>query len=135
MFFDEFDQTAFGQFFLGRRGGVLLGWWVGWWAGRVVGGSGPEGVGRVGAWRGGGVGARREGAQREGGGPKFRAFLSLPPEISFFLPSLGGLLVEFLLVFVSCGTPAAPKPLGLAILLPKPFLLKPLVAVAQCGRL
>ena len=27
--------------------------------------------------------------------PKFRSFFSLPPEISFFLLSLGGLLVEF----------------------------------------
>ena len=38
-----------------------------------------------------GVGARRGG----GGGPKIsRFFFSLPPEISFFLLSLGGLLVE-----------------------------------------
>ena len=27
--------------------------------------------------------------------PKFRSFFSLPPEISFFSPSLGGLLAEF----------------------------------------
>ena len=52
-------------------------------------GQGPEGFGarRVGARRGGG---------RRVGGPNFRAFFfSLPLEISFFLLSLGGLLMEF----------------------------------------
>ena len=34
------------------------------------------------------------GARKGWGGPKFRAFFPLPPPISFFLPSLGGLLVE-----------------------------------------
>ena len=48
------------------------------------GSGGPKG------WGPEGVGARR------GGGPKIsRFFFSLPPEISFFCLSLGGLLVEF----------------------------------------
>ena len=62
--------------------------------------SGSEGVAarrgrRVGGLKG--EGARREGARRgpKGGGPKFRAFFSLPPEISFFLLSLGVFSLNF----------------------------------------
>ena len=35
------------------------------------------------------------GAQKGGRSPKFRGFFPLPPQFSFFLPSLGCLLVEF----------------------------------------
>ena len=54
---------------------------MGWWAGRAVGMVGPWKVGLKGP---------------KGGGPEIsRFFFSLPPEISFFLLSLVGLLVEF----------------------------------------
>ena len=65
--------AEFGHFFFGlaKYGHGPKGW-------------GPEGVG---AWRGWGP---------EGwGAQNFALFFSLPPEISFFLLSLGGLLVEF----------------------------------------
>ena len=57
-------------------------------------GGGPEG------WGPGGVGARRgggpKGGGRRGGGPKIsRFFCSLPPEISFFLLSLGVFSLNF----------------------------------------
>ena len=57
----------------------------------VVGCSSPKGWGAQ-TWKK--CGPRRVRAPK-GGGPKFRAFFSLPPEISFYLLSLGGLLVEF----------------------------------------
>ena len=46
------------------------------------------------------VGPRRVGA----GGPHFRAFFTLPPHFSFFLPSTGCLLVEFWWWFLKAGT-------------------------------
>ena len=54
--------TAFGQTVFGHF--FVVGWWVGWVVG--PGGWWPRGV----------------------GGPKFRAFFSLPPQLSFFLPLL-----------------------------------------------
>ena len=71
--------------------------------------------------------ARRVEAPK-GAGTKFRTFcLSLPPQFSFFLPSLGCLFVEFWwclrrggrqmctfgVLGLSCEAPAAPKPPGL----------------------
>ena len=105
--FAKFGHTAFGQFFF----------LVGWWAGRVLGarrGDGPKGWGPE----------PRKGGARRVGGPKFRAFFfSLLPEISFFLLSLGGLLVEFwwclkrrgaqmcalVVLWILCEAPAAPN--------------------------
>ena len=59
--------------------GVLWGWWAGRWA-----------------WWDFGKWARRGGARRVGG-PKFRAFFSLPPFILFFplWGSFRGILVVF----------------------------------------
>ena len=53
---------------------------------------GPEGWGPE-RWGPGKVGF--QGHPKGGEGPEIRAFFLLPPQISFFLPSLGGLLVEF----------------------------------------
>ena len=87
LFFFEFGQFDFGQsrvwpISVAPKGGGA----EGWWARRVVGpkGGGPEG------WRQ----PRKSGAPK-GGGPKFRAFFPLPPQFSFFSPSLGGPSVEF----------------------------------------
>ena len=51
---------------------------------------GPQGLGSEGGPEGSGTAAwGLEGWGPEGGGLKFRAFFALPPEISFFLLSLG----------------------------------------------
>ena len=69
------------------------------------GGAQKGGAPMGGAPMGGGPKPRKSGVPKggvpkgggpKGGGPKFCVFFcSLPPEISFFLLSLGGLLVEF----------------------------------------
>ena len=84
------------------------------------GGGSRVGGPKTGAPKGGGPKPRKSEAQKGGrvGSPKFRAFLTLPTQFSFFLPSLGclrrGILVNpqmctFGVLGLSCETPAAPK--------------------------
>ena len=56
-------------------------------------GGGSKGGGSKGPW-GGGPNPEKMGSRRVGG-PKFRAFFPLPPQNSFFSPSLVGLFVGF----------------------------------------
>ena len=92
-----------------------------------VGGPKPRKIGepKGGAPKGGAPeGGHRMLGPRRVGGPKFRAFFSpLPPQFSFFLPSLGSVLVKFwwclkrrdpqictfAVLKLSCEAPAAPK--------------------------
>ena len=92
-------------------------WWVlvrGKWSsgprkGRASEGKGPQGR----------EGPRRRGPEPIGWGPKggapkgwrpknFALFFPLPPQFSFFFPSLGGPFVEFWCVFEAGGPKAAP---------------------------
>ena len=107
LFFLQFGQFDFGQFldveFWDDKGWSPEGWGPEGWgpkprkSGAPKGGAPKGGAPKGGAPKGGALkGGAPKGGGPKGGGPKIsRFFCSLPPEISFFLLSLGGLLVEF----------------------------------------